>query len=131
MLKRASETFSQLTLGGYSKLVVDFEAEPVSLNARNADGALVTINGLSTGTEDQLYMALRLAALELHLKQGTPLPFIADDLFINWDDDRAGAGLAALAQLAAKTQVIVLTHHTHLVEVALRATDGRIHLIEL
>lgn len=131
LLKRASETFSQLTLGGYSKLVVDFEAEPVCLNARNADGALVTINGLSTGTEDQLYMALRLAALELHLEQGTPLPFIADDLFINWDDDRAGAGLAALAQLAAKTQVIVLTHHSHLVEVALRATDGRIHLIEL
>lgn len=131
LLKRASETFSQLTLGGYSKLVVDFEAEPVSLNARNADGALVTINGLSTGTEDQLYMALRLAALELHLEQGTPLPFIADDLFINWDDDRAGAGLAALAQLAGKTQVIVLTHHSHLIEVARRATDGRIHLIEL
>ena len=98
---------------------------------RNADGALVAINGLSTGTEDQLYMALRLAALELHLEQGTPLPFIADDLFINWDDNRAGAGLAALAQLAAKAQVIVLTHHSHLVEVALRATDGRIHVIEL
>ena len=103
----------------------------MSLNARNADGALVTINGLSTGTKDQLYMALRLAALEPHLEQGTPLPFIADDLFINWDDDRAGAGLAALAQLATKTQVIVLTHHSHLVDVALRATDGRIHLIEL
>ena len=131
LLKRASETFSHLTRGGYQKLVVDYETEPVSLNARNADGTLVTINGLSTGTEDQLYMALRLAALELHLEQGTPLPFIADDLFINWDDDRAGAGLAALAQLAAKTQVIVLTHHRHLIEVALRATDGRIHLIEL
>ena len=76
-------------------------------------------------------MALRLAALELHLEQGTPLPFIADDVFINWDDERAGAGLGALAQLAAKTQVIVLTHHKHLVDVALRATDGRIHLIEL
>ncbi|MBI3373421.1 MAG: hypothetical protein HY017_16970 [Betaproteobacteria bacterium] len=68
LLKRASETFSQLTLGGYSKLVVDFEAEPVSLDARNAEGALVTIKGLSTGTEDQLYMALRLAALELHYR---------------------------------------------------------------
>jgi uncharacterized protein YhaN len=97
----------------------------------DTDGALVAINGLSTGKEDQLYMALRLAAIEHHLEQGTPLPFIADDLFINWDDDRDEAGLAALAQLAAKTLVIVLTHHSHLVEVVLRATDGRIHLIEL
>ena len=36
-----------------------------------------------------------------------------------------------LAQLATKTQVIVLTHHSNLVDVALRATDGRIHLMEL
>ena len=63
----------------------------------------------------QLYLALRLAALELHLDQSPPMPFIADDLFINWDDDRACAGLAALARLSRKTQVIFLTHHDHLV----------------
>ena len=45
-------------------------------------------------------LALRLAALELHLDQSPPMPFIADDLFINWDDDRARAGLAALARLS-------------------------------
>jgi hypothetical protein len=27
------------------------------------------------------------------------LPFLADDLFINYDDDRAAAGFAALAEL--------------------------------
>lgn len=131
LLKRASELFAQLTLGEYPKLAVDYEADPVTLTARKADGTLVAITGLSTGTEDQLYLALRLAALELHLVSATPMPFIADDIFINWDDDRASAGFGALAQLATKAQVIVLLHHTHLIEVARKATDGCMRVIEL
>ena len=35
---------------------------------------------MSEGTRDQLYLALRLAALELHLGRATALPFVADDL---------------------------------------------------
>jgi uncharacterized protein YhaN len=72
-------------------------------------------SGLSDGTRDQLYLALRLAALELHLEQAMPLPFIADDLFINYDDARAEAGLEALVALSEQTQVIFLSHHDHLV----------------
>ena len=37
-------------------------------------GERVAIEGLSDGTRDQLYLALRLAALELHLEQGPPCP---------------------------------------------------------
>jgi uncharacterized protein YhaN len=56
--------------------------------------------------------------LELHLEQTVALPFIADDLFINYDDGRAKAGLQALANLSEKTQVIFLTHHEHLIPAA-------------
>ena len=79
---------------------------------------MIAIEGLSDGTRDQLYLALRLAALELHLQQAPTMPFIADDLFINYDDDRSRAGLEALAELSTMTQVIFLTHHDHLVPVA-------------
>lgn len=131
LLKRASALFMKLTLGQYPKLTVDYEADPVALMARKADGTVVAINGLSTGTEDQLYLALRLAALDLHLASATPLPFIADDIFINWDDDRAAAGFSALAELAAKTQVLIFLHHSHLIEVAQKATGSRVSVIEL
>ena len=50
----------------------------------------------------------------LHLQQATSLPFIADDLFINFDDARAQAGLQALARLSELTQVIFLSHHDHM-----------------
>ncbi len=131
LLKRASGLFARLTDGRFTKLSVNFEASPPALNAHRADGTFVAIGGLSTGTEDQLFLALRLAALDLHLDAGTPLPFIADDIFINWSDDRAAAGFGVLAELATRTQVIMLSHHHHLVDIARRHTGGRVNVIEL
>jgi uncharacterized protein YhaN len=54
----------------------------------------------------------------MQLLHAQPLPFIADDLFINYSDDRAAQGFKALSDLATKSQVIYFTHHEHLVEVA-------------
>ncbi|MBL0719750.1 AAA family ATPase [Piscinibacter sp. Jin2] len=114
MLARAGSIFRQLTLGRYTKLFVDYDKTPVSLSAHHADGRQVEVSGLSEGTRDQLYLALRLAALELHLQKAKPLPFIADDLFINFDDERSTAGLEALRELSTRTQVLFLSHHDHL-----------------
>jgi uncharacterized protein YhaN len=44
------------------------------------------------------------------------VPFLADDLFINYDDARSAAGVKVLAQLAEQTQVMFLTHHERLAE---------------
>lgn len=114
MLARAGTLFGALTLGQFSKLFVDYEKIPVSLSALRANGQQVEVTGMSKGTRDQLYLALRLAALEIHLEQATALPFIADDLFINFDDARSVAGLQALRDLSTRTQVIFLSHHDHL-----------------
>lgn len=117
MLARASTLFRGLTLGRFERLAVDHDAEPVRLAAVRAGGAPVGVEGLSEGTRDQLYLALRLAALELHLDHAVALPFVADDLFVNFDDARSRAGLAALRDLSTRTQVLFLTHHEHLVPV--------------
>ncbi|UIF88601.1 hypothetical protein KAF44_25170 (plasmid) [Cupriavidus necator] len=93
MLSRASAIFSQLTLGAFARLSVDYDKQPMALSAIRANGNSVGISGMSEGTRDQLYMALRLAAVELQLEQASALPFVADDLFINFDDKRTRAGL--------------------------------------
>jgi len=131
MLKRASSVFSELTQGAFSKLAVDYESDPLKLSGQRATGEQVDIEGMSEGTRDQLYLALRLAALELHLQQTVALPFIADDLFINYDDGRARAGLQALAHLSESTQVIFLTHHEHLVPVAQTVFGERLNVVRL
>jgi len=117
MLARASTIFAELTLGAFSRLTVDYDKQPMGLSAVRVSGEQVQISGMSEGTRDQLYMALRLAALELHSEQASSLPFVADDLFINFDDTRARAGLRVLADLSKRTQVIFLSHHDHLVAV--------------
>ena len=81
-------------------------------------GERVLVSGMSTGTVDQLYLALRVAAIEDHLERAEKMPFVADDLFINFDDGRSAAGLQMLSDLSRRTQVLFFTHHDHLVEIA-------------
>ena len=100
-----------------ARLVVDYDRQPMALSAIRASGEHVEIAGMSEGTRDQLYLALRLAALEEHGEKASALPFVADDLFINFDDGRARAGLRVLAHIAKRTQVIFLSHHDHLVDI--------------
>ncbi|MBC7499354.1 MAG: hypothetical protein H7315_02495, partial [Herminiimonas sp.] len=131
MLEAASTIFSSLTLGNFKRLVVDFDSQPLALEAQRSDASMVGIAGLSDGTRDQLYLALRLAALELHLEQSQSLPFLADDLFINFDDARSRAGLEALAHLSTRTQVIFLSHHDHLVPTVQAVFGQHVNVIYL
>ena len=74
-------------------------------------------NFLSDGTADQLFLALRLAGIENNLeKLEEPLPVILDDILINFDDARALSTLRCLAEFSNKTQVILFTHHQHLLK---------------
>lgn len=117
LLERASSIFEALTIGSFRKLRIDYDQAPPALLAYRSEGAPVKVEGLSDGTRDQLFLALRIAALELQSEQGEPVPFIADDLFINFDDERSKAGLKALWALSTKTQVIFLSHQEHLLPV--------------
>ena len=135
MLAAASAVFAQLTLGAFERLVVDFEHEPPRLQGRRAGdgpgGRLVDIEGMSEGTQDQLFLALRLAALDMHLDHAPALPFIADDLFINYDDARSVGGLRALAALSRKTQVLFLTHHEHLLPLVREVVGDGVNVVRL
>lgn len=122
LLRRAGTLFATLTGGSFEKLRAEFdEHDKVHLVGVRADGSAVPVSGMSTGSADQLYLALRVAAVEDSLEHGTALPFVADDLFINFDDGRAAAGFKVLSELAGKTQVLFFTHHHHLISVAERA----------
>ncbi|UQP47747.1 ATP-binding protein [Burkholderia cenocepacia] len=131
MLRRAGEIFAGLTLGEFAKLTVDTERTPPALYARRTKGTSVEVAGLSEGTRDQLFLALRIAALELQLGSRTALPFVADDLFINFDDARAKAGLDALRDLSTRTQVLFLTHHDHLLPLVRDVFGARVNVVEL
>jgi uncharacterized protein YhaN len=119
VLARAGELFSKLTLGSYANLrdELDDGGKPFLLGVR-PDGIEVSVEGMSDGTRDQLYLSLRLATLEQHLSSGEPMPFVVDDILIGFDDNRTKACLEVLAELAACTQVLLFTHHRRVLELA-------------
>lgn len=122
LLKRASVLFSSLTLGRYAGLEVDMDvAKPRLLGVLSEGDQALPPEAMSDGTVDQLFLALRIAAVEDAISEGLALPFLADDLFINFDDARAAAGFKVLGELASKTQVLFFTHHQHLLSVAEQA----------
>ena len=132
LLKRAGELFRVLTRNSFERLEVSFdEHDTMHLIGVRPDGEVVAVPGLSTGTEDQLFLALRIAALEDYLARAVALPFVADDLFINFDIERSAAGFEVLGQLAERTQVLFYTHHHHLVDVAREKLGADLHVVML
>ncbi|VTU45498.1 hypothetical protein SRS16P2_00178 (plasmid) [Variovorax sp. SRS16] len=81
---------------------------------------------MSEGTRDQLYLALRLAAVSLRRDAGVELPMMLDDVLMTSSDGRAGCVLQALADFSQGGQVVVFTHHEHLLEVARRAIPSEV-----
>jgi uncharacterized protein YhaN len=76
-------------------------------------------DGLSEGTRDQLFLALRLATLVTGLESGAEsMPLVVDDILLTFDDERSAATLELLAELGRRMQIVFLTHHRRLVELA-------------
>jgi exonuclease SbcC len=80
---------------------------------------------MSEGTADQLYLALRMAALELRRASHPQMPLVLDDVLITSDDGRAANILRALQRFSEGGQVMLFTHHRHLLEVASSALEGK------
>ncbi|MBF0890786.1 AAA family ATPase [Gluconobacter sp. LMG 1744] len=117
LLSRAGALFSRLTLGRYEGLVTEESGSDglVLAGQRMASTTPVPVHAMSEGTRDQLYLALRLASVEQALERGIRLPFLADDLFVTFDEERTGAGMEILAELSEKTQVLFFTHHGYII----------------
>lgn len=128
----AGDYFRLMTGGRFERLVVDADSDPPLLLAQPAQGQPIEISALSEGTADQLYLALRLAALELQRKPDRVMPLVLDDVFMTADDERAAHMFGALAKFAAASQVLVFTHHHHLLVLAAGAVgNGRLKIHRL
>jgi uncharacterized protein YhaN len=124
ILRRARDLFVQLTGGAYTGLRADIEGGETVLIVEDAVRGSLEIEALSDGTADAVYLALRLAAVQEHNATHEPLPFIADDLLLNLDNNRAKAALRTLGTLAASGQVLLFTHHAHMVDLARSAVPA-------
>lgn len=130
MMRRASKAFSVISGGEYNGLATQAEKGEEFLIANAAAGGSKLARDLSKGTRFQLYLALRMAGYHEIAATRESLPFIADDIMETFDDGRAGHAFSLMADMARVGQVIYLTHHQHLCEIARKACpDVTIHTL--
>jgi uncharacterized protein YhaN len=112
LVSRAGELFASTTRSEFAGIDTDIDDKglPVVVGRRQS-GATVPVAAMSDGTRDQLFLAFRLASLEHYAASTEPLPFVADDILVHFDDDRSSATLDLLARFAETNQVLLFTHH--------------------
>ncbi|MEO8882774.1 MAG: hypothetical protein ABI377_05075, partial [Devosia sp.] len=132
LMLRAGALFNMLTGGSFSGVVQDYgdDDQPRLMGGRKG-GERVAIAGMSEGTRDQLYLALRLAYIEDYADHAEPMPFIGDDIFQTFDDERTNFGIKAFASSSALFQPILFTHHLSVVAIARTALGDDLDYIEL
>jgi len=89
----AGQVLSALTDGRYSGVILQ---EDLSLLLQEAQTGLIRpLAALSRGTQDQAWLALRLAMTQLLLPDG---PLVLDDALLTFDEARTAAALETLCQ---------------------------------
>ncbi len=130
MMERASDAFRLITRDAYSGLTARPDGGRETLIGLTAAGASKLAADMSKGTRFQLYLALRLAGYEEFAAVRPSVPFVADDIMETFDEPRSEEVFRLFARMARSGQVIYLTHHRHLCEIAQRvAPQARIHAL--
>ena len=128
MMERASKAFAVISREAYRGLVTQPDKDVEILMGVAADGSTKVASDLSKGTRFQLYLALRIAGYFEFAAARRVVPFIADDIMETFDDFRAEEAFRLFAGMAEVGQVIYLTHHRHLCDIARDACPSvRIH----
>lgn len=104
----AGEYMKALTIGRYSELAVDSDLNVTIKSPDKAALNLVRPAELSKGTQDQLYLAMRLALIDLLYPSAKP-PLFLDDPFVKFDVPRQRAAIGLCQTIAGQRQVLLFT----------------------
>ena len=105
--RRAAEIFADMTGSTWSHILLDREFH---LSAESgSDPTRRSVQLLSAGTADQLYLAVRLAICEMILPPEQNPPLILDDALLTFDDARLSTTLDYLTRLGAQRQILLFT----------------------
>lgn len=103
--QKAGELFAALTGGRWPKLTL---ARDFSAQAAAEDTLPRSSLALSTGTAEQLYLAVRLAVCALTVPDA---PIVLDDALTAFDDARCALALELLKEQARERQILLFSCH--------------------
>ncbi len=113
VLREASTYLKKLTGGRYTRVWTPLGEH--SLRVDDHEGHSLTVDVLSSGTREQLFLALRMALVSSFARRGVELPLVLDDVLVNFDVTRARAAALVLRDFAKRGhQVLIFTCHEHI-----------------
>jgi hypothetical protein len=135
VLREASEYFARLTSGRYTRAWSSLGHRVLWVD--DAEGKPLSVDKLSRGTREQLFLSLRLALVSAYARRGVRLPIVMDDVLVNFDVGRVKAAVDVLREFVrAGHQVFVFTCHEHIAslfrraQVSVRALPGNLLRVE-
>ena len=126
VVERASSLFEKITDGHYPRLL----AHDGALDVEDNKGKRISVETLSTGTAQQVYLCLRLGLAEARASKQTSLPLIMDEVLVNFDKERALGVAEAILDVSERHQILMFTCHPHTLEL-MQSTGGDIRVVEL
>jgi len=115
-LREASSFLSQLTAGKYNRVWTPLGTNRLKIDS--AEGQSLSIDLLSRGTREAVFIALRLSLAAAYARRGVMLPLVLDDVLVNFDRDRALYAAQTLKTFAEMGhQVFMFTCHKHIAEI--------------
>ena len=112
LLKQAGKYVDQITGGRYDRIMIGEAGEkffslrdPTNFELRKMS------DPFSQGIKEQVYFALRLAAIDQLDADVERLPLFLDEVFVNWDPQRLDRAFQLVEQVARQRQVFFFTCH--------------------
>ncbi|MFH1700599.1 MAG: AAA family ATPase [Candidatus Zixiibacteriota bacterium] len=111
VIKSAALNFEKFTGGRYNNVYKPIDNDSLQIEESGTHNRK-SVDKLSRGTREQLYLAMRMGLIEEYEKSSEPMPIIFDDIFANFDDDRIALAVRAIKEFSQKRQTIIFTCHS-------------------
>lgn len=112
LLREADTLLQRLTANRYGGLLLQADRDAhLTVSGEHLPEPQPIAEPLSTGTREQIWFSLRMAALSGVEGGGHPLPLILDEVLVNWDETRRSYALQAIAKMSQNRQIFLLTCH--------------------
>ena len=108
--QQVSEIISRITNNKYSEVKIDDQLKVMV----KSGSSFISMDYLSTGTIEQIYLALRLSIANVLIAE--ELPIIIDDIFVTYDDQRLYETLSCLGEYLNR-QIIIFTTNQKIQEI--------------
>lgn len=117
VIVEAQAFFSKITGGRYTRIYSPLNSSEIYVEDR--EGRQKSVQELSRGTAEQLYLSLRFGFIREFGRHSESLPIVFDDVLVNFDPERCKSTCEAIRDLVPGNQLFYFTCHPETVQMLL------------